>query len=93
MLELEGRRDQYPENMIGKGYYRDTGCEVAPSCLNCPLTICKFEDVFYAPNILKRRNADIVRRRKRGQKVKFIAARLNISKRTVCRAIQRAREL
>ena len=25
-------------------HYEDTGCEVSPSCLNCPLPRCKYDD-------------------------------------------------
>ena len=25
-------------------HYEDTGCEVSPSCLNCPLPQCKYDD-------------------------------------------------
>ncbi len=24
-------------------YYTDQGCEIAPSCLNCPLEICRYD--------------------------------------------------
>ena len=32
----EMRADAYPEGVK----YPDTGCEVAPSCLSCPLEVC-----------------------------------------------------
>ena len=32
--------DQTPEYY----HYEDTGCEVAPSCLSCPLPQCKYDD-------------------------------------------------
>ena len=25
-------------------HYEDTGCEISPSCLNCPLPQCKYDD-------------------------------------------------
>tara|TARA_R110002110_G_scaffold295138_1_gene509195 strand:- start:690 stop:965 length:276 start_codon:yes stop_codon:yes gene_type:complete len=34
------------ENLIGTGYYRDTGCEYSKSCLSCVLEICHY-DVSY----------------------------------------------
>ena len=37
------RSDQYAENMIGKGNYRDTGCKLAPRCLECPFDECVME--------------------------------------------------
>lgn len=27
----------------GDGIYKDIGCNLAPSCLNCPLPICKYD--------------------------------------------------
>ena len=32
--------DQGPEYY----HYEDTGCEVSPSCLTCPLPQCKYDD-------------------------------------------------
>jgi hypothetical protein len=26
------------------GTFRDTGCELAPRCLECPLPMCKYDD-------------------------------------------------
>lgn len=70
--------------------YRDTGCELAPSCLKCPLVICKYDD----PNWGKRnrkveRDRIIVSMRSSGTSVTKIAAKLNTSERTVYRVIQR----
>jgi hypothetical protein len=33
------REDAYPENIE----WHDTGCEIAPSCLACPLPECKYD--------------------------------------------------
>ena len=33
------RRDALPEYVD----YRDTGCELAPSCLNCPFIRCRYD--------------------------------------------------
>lgn len=35
-----GRGARLPEHTV----YVDTGCEVAPWCLECPLPRCKYED-------------------------------------------------
>lgn len=39
------RRDPDTEFLgnIGKGNYVDTGCEVSPLCLRCPLPMCRYE--------------------------------------------------
>lgn len=34
------RNDMLPEGVN----YKDTGCAVAPACLECPLPVCKFDD-------------------------------------------------
>ena len=72
--------------------YPDTGCELAPSCLECPLALCKYDD----PNISRRsdsnkvmRDAEIMRLFKNGLDVIAIARQVNTSDRTVYRIIQR----
>ena len=27
-----------------QGFFKDAGCEVAPACLNCPLSRCEYDD-------------------------------------------------
>lgn len=80
------RSDTLPENTR----YRDDGCEVAATCLNCPLPVCKYDD----PGWLERENrhdrdVDILRRREAGQSVMAIATRFGLSTRTVHRVLQR----
>ena len=70
--------------------YRDTGCELAPSCLECPLNLCKYDDPNWGKrNLRARRDEEIVRMRANGMTVAQIAAKSNISERTVYRVIQR----
>ena len=76
-----------PENTV----YRDTGCDLAPSCLECPLALCKYDD----PNSERvdrnvMRDTAIVKLFASGLKVSEIASRVNISDRTVYRVIQHA---
>ena len=75
-----------PENTV----YRDTGCDLASSCLECPLALCKYDD----PNQGRRsrtimRDTEIMRLFAEGFKVSAIALKVNVSKRTVYRIIQR----
>ena len=75
-----------PENTA----YRDTGCDLAPSCLECPLALCKYDD----PNRARRsrtvmRDTEIMRLFAEGLKVSAIALEVKISTRTVYRIIQR----
>jgi hypothetical protein len=80
------RADTLPENMR----YADDGCEESPSCLNCPLPICKYDD----PGWLRRedrrhRDDEIFRLRKEGVPVPELARQFRVSTRTVHRVIQR----
>ena len=64
--------------------YSDTGCELAPSCLECPLAKCKYDD----PNGNRRnlmRDQEIVRLHAQGLKISQIAKIVNTSERTVYR--------
>lgn len=69
--------------------YRDTGCELAPACLECPLEICKYDDPHWGKRNLKaRRNEEIVNLRAGGMSVAQIAATMDTSERTVYRVIK-----
>ena len=70
--------------------YIDTGCELAPSCLECPLALCKYDDPHTRVRSNKvMRNTEILRLYRSGVKISNIAAQVNISERTVYRVIQR----
>ena len=80
------RSNGLPENFR----YRDTGCELAPACLYCPLAVCKYDDSNWGKRNSKvRRDLDIVRLRCNGMNVAQIATEVNTSERTVYRVIQR----
>lgn len=75
-----------PENTV----YEDTGCDLAPSCLECPLALCKYDDpngARYSRTVM--RDTEIMRLFSQGLKVSTIALRVDISDRTVYRVIQR----
>jgi len=80
------RSDTLPENTR----YSDDGCEAAPSCLNCPLPVCKYDD----PGWTRRqdrghRDDEIFRLRKAGIPVPELARQFKVSTRTVHRIVQR----
>ena len=85
-IEAGGFADRgLPENQD----YTDTGCELAPSCLECPLALCKYDD----PSWDRRsrtvmRDQEIVRLRRKGLRVADIAKVVKTSDRTVYRVIQ-----
>jgi hypothetical protein len=80
------RCDTLPEDTN----YRDTGCELAPSCLNCPLPRCKYD----VPRSARRlgnfaRDREIaVLRRKHAVPVEAIAATFGLSRRQVYRVLR-----
>ena len=75
-----------PENFN----YADTGCELAPSCLECPLAICKYDDPTYGERHRTTfRDREITRLRLRGMKVSDIAMAVGTSERTVYRITKR----
>lgn len=73
--------------------YRDTGCDLYPSCLHCPLPVCRYEQPGGAGSLLRTsRDADIVRLSRRGDlTVDAIAAMFGLSRRSVFRVLQRHR--
>ena len=72
--------------------YRDDGCEIAPSCLRCPLPQCKYDD----PGWLRRQQRDQRDREvlteilERRLSVAQVSARFALSQRTVFRILKRA---
>ena len=80
------RADRLPENAT---YYRDTGCDLAAECLDCPLTVCKYDD----PHIGRAaRNEKLYREHLNGHTVEFLSRKFKRSTRTVHRAIQQQRD-
>ncbi|NQW16179.1 MAG: hypothetical protein HQ478_01720 [Chloroflexi bacterium] len=87
MITLEPvRADTLPENTN----YRDDGCVISSTCLDCPLPVCKFD----APGWLQRasrydRDVEVVKMRFRdGLSVEEIAERFELSGRTIHRILQ-----
>lgn len=84
------RADTLPENIN----YRDDGCEISFSCLDCPLPICKFDDPGWLQRA-NRQNRDEAMIRARGAErlsVIEIAHRFDVSTRTVHRVLKQERE-
>ncbi len=73
--------------------YKDEGCELAESCLNCPFPSCIYDEPGGKQQLLKRqRDREIVRLfQKEGKGVKELAAIFGISQRTVQRALKNYR--
>ena len=73
--------------------YADTGCEVAVSCIKCPLPQCKYDDpAWYQAYTQHNRDSEVLAAyRDEGLSVFQVADRFSVSPRTVHRALKRAR--
>lgn len=88
-LDLPARADALPEHTN----YADSGCDLYPSCLHCPLPRCRYEEPGGASAIMRgSRNAAIERLALRdGASVDELAAMFGLSRRTVFRVLRGAR--
>lgn len=79
------RSDALPENAD----YRDDGCDVSPSCLNCPLPMCRYE-VHGGVSTIDRieRYRRIRELHAAGLSAAAIAEQVGCSRRTVSRALK-----
>ncbi len=70
--------------------YRDTGCELSPSCLNCPLPRCKYDEPASARRAgIERRDREIALiRRKHRAPIMALARTYGISRRSVFRILR-----
>ena len=65
----------------------DTGCEVSPSCLTCPLPQCKYDDPqWYRTYLYQGRDEQIMAYRGEGHSIQEACSRFSVSPRTVARA-------
>jgi hypothetical protein len=72
-------------------HYRDEGCELSASCLNCHLPNCVYDQPRGRQRWLKQgRDSEIARRFTReGKTVNTLAREFGISRRTVQRALKK----
>ena len=70
--------------------YQDTGCNVAPACLECPLETCKYDSGARPVSSAQRdRNAAIRKAIRMGKSTtREMAAQWEISERTIFRIIK-----
>jgi len=93
----EGRPgDTPPKNQIDLPpeycHYRDEGCELAESCLECPFARCIYDEPGGRRRWMKRRREREIARLhiNEGKKVKELAEMFGISERTVQRDLKTA---
>jgi AraC-like DNA-binding protein len=89
-----------PQNSVDIGidlppeycHYRDEGCELASSCLECPFEECIYDQPGGVHGWLKKqRDGEMARLfSDEGKKVKELAEMFGVSKRTVQRALKDA---
>lgn len=83
------RMDALPENTA----YADSGCDLYPSCLRCPLPRCRYDEPGGASNMLRTgRDATILRLAfDDGVPVERLAEMFGVSRRTVFRVLRAGR--
>ncbi len=81
------REDALPEHTE----YRDTGCDLASSCLACPLARCKHDEPgALARTAMAARDREIAYlRRRHGAPVDMLARTYGLSRRTIFRIMRR----
>jgi len=86
-LKLDAELDLKPEYC----HYRDDGCELGESCLNCQLPICIHDEPRGRQRWLKQqRDKEIVRLYTKGKSVSRLALQFSVSRRTIQRALKRS---
>ena len=75
-------------------HYEDTGCEVSPSCLHCPLPQCKYDDPIWFQHYrrIARDLKVLTTIRSEGLTVEQAAERFSVTARTIFRVMRRCRE-
>ena len=69
--------------------YFDTGCKYSPTCLNCPLPICIYDDPNFFKNFIKEsRDKSIFQDYEKGMSVKDLSIKYEVSIRTIQRSIK-----
>lgn len=89
-LLFRPRSDALPENTD----YADSGCDLYPSCLRCPLPKCRYDEPGGAPAMLRDgRDAAILRVASQdGVTVERLAEMFGLSRRTIFRVLRSGRE-
>ncbi len=70
--------------------YQDDGCDLFPSCLNCPFSQCRYDESGRRQKRKELRNKEMLRLLGEGKGIKELAQRFGVSKRTVYRIMRRS---
>jgi len=80
--------DPLPEH----AQYQDSGCEVSPSCLRCPLEVCRYELPGGLASVQRRpRNSEVVALHRSGVSVERLSEQFGLSRRSIFRILAAAR--
>ncbi len=82
---MSTRKDAYIDYLSTN----DVGCNIAPSCLRCPLAQCKHDTPGLEFTWVGERDDHIFKLKKQGLSIELLARTFKISRRTVDRIIQR----
>lgn len=92
---LKSPSANFPMDTVPEYYhYEDTGCEVAPSCLSCPLPRCKYDDpVWFQRHRRMSRDLKVwSTMQSESLTVEAAADRFSVTVRTVFRIMRRCRD-
>ena len=92
-LEQADETDEIELDLPPEYYqYRDEGCDLASSCLNCPFPRCIYDEPGGKQHLLKKSRAREMARlfTTEGKKIKELAQIFGVSQRTVQRALKTA---
>ena len=71
--------------------YRDDGCELASSCLNCPFSRCVYDEPGGVSQRRKSlRNDEVLRLHRAGMRPQELARSYGVSRRTIYRVLRRS---
>ena len=89
-MELEGANEIELDLPPEYCHYQDEGCDLADSCLSCPLPRCVYEEPGGKQRWLKRLRAREMARlfTTKGQGIRELALMFGVSQRTVQRALK-----
>ena len=85
---FETIEDLLPEHVR----YRDEGCDLFPSCLNCPLPQCRYDGPERRQVVKELRNEEVIRLHDEGETISQLAQRYQVSTRTIYRIVRRSDE-
>ena len=72
--------------------YHDDGCDLSPSCLNCPFSQCRYDEPGRRQKRKELRNREMLRLLEEGKGIKELAQCFGVSKRTVYRIMRRSHD-